>query len=304
MSATRPPTTPPRSALVRVPATSGNVGSGFDSLGLAFDWTADFRLTAEDSPAPTPRGPIESMAATAALTLYRNAGIEPPPGVRVEYDGDIPVGRGLGVSAAARVAGVIAANELIAGGHSADTLLAVASQLEGHADNAAPAMLGGLQVIVDDEGDLKHIGVTPPDDLRLALLIPSFSMPTEQSRKSLPERLTRNQAVHNIGRAAMLVAALQQGRYELLETATEDVIHQPARSQIFQPMFPIFQAARDAGALAVFLSGGGPTIAAFAVDDPERVAGAMREAAAAHGVDGETRVCAVRATGAEVLAEA
>jgi homoserine kinase len=297
-------TTPPRSALVRVPATSGNVGSGFDSLGLAFDWTADFRLTAEDSPAPKPRGPIESMASTAALTLYRRAGIEPPAGLRVEYDGDIPVGRGLGVSAAARVAGVIAANELIAGGHSADTLLAVASQLEGHADNAAPAMLGGLQVIVEDEGELKHIGVTPPDDLRLALLIPSFSMPTEQSRKSLPERLTRNQAVHNIGRAAMLVAALQQGRYELLGTATEDVIHQPARSQIFQPMFPIFQAARDAGALAVFLSGGGPTIAAFAVDDPEHVAGAMREAAAAHGVDGKTRVCAVRAAGAEVLSTA
>lgn len=294
----------PRSALIRVPATSGNVGSGFDCLGLALDWTADFRITAEDSPAPNPHGPIESMASTAALTLYRHAGVEPPPGLRVEYDGDIPVGRGLGVSAAARVAGVLAANELIGGGHSTDTLLAVASQLEGHADNAAPAMLGGLQIVVDDDGDLTHIGVAPPDGLKLALLVPSFSMPTDQSRKALPERLTRNQAVHNIGRAAMLVAALQQGRYDLLATATEDVIHQPARSQIFKPMFPIFQAARDAGALAVFLSGGGPTIAAFAVDNPDDVAGAMREAAAVHGVEAATRVCTIRTTGAEVRSDA
>lgn len=126
-------------------------------------------------------------------------------------------------------------------------------------------------------------------------------MPTEESRQKLPERLTRNQAVHNIGRAALLVAALTEGRYDLLRTATEDVLHQPARATIFTAMYPIFQAARDAGALGVFLSGGGPTIAAFVQDGAEYVAGAMREAAAARGVEATTRVVQMRATGAEII---
>jgi homoserine kinase len=178
----------------------------------------------------------------------------------------------------------------------------LATQLERHGDNAAPALFGGLQVVVAEDDMVVHAGIEPPDDLQVALLIPEFSMPTEESREKLPERLTRNQAVHNIGRAALLVAALTQRRYDLLETATEDVLHQPARATIFTSMYPIFEAARNAGALGVFLSGGGPTIAAFVRTDAEDVAGAMREAAASRGVEATTRVCNLRATGAEIIA--
>jgi homoserine kinase len=156
-------------------------------------------------------------------------------------------------------------------------------------------------VVVAEDDDVIHASIPPPADLQLALLIPEFSMPTEESRQKLPERLTRNQAVHNIGRAALLVAALTQGRYDLLNAATEDVLHQPARATIFTAMYPIFQAARSAGALGVFLSGGGPTIAAFVQGRGEDVAGAMREAAAVHGVEATTRVCALRTQGAEIL---
>jgi homoserine kinase len=156
--------------------------------------------------------------------------------------------------------------------------------------------------VVEDDDQFVHVGLAPPDDLRLALLIPDFAMPTHESRERLPERLTRNQAVHNIGRAAMLVAAISERRFDLLRTATADVLHQPARAGLFPAMYQIFQAARDAGAYGVYLSGGGSTIAAF-VDDAhaEDALGAMREAAASHGLEADTRVCAMTAQGARLL---
>jgi len=157
-------------------------------------------------------------------------------------------------------------------------------------------------VVVEDDDGLVQVGLTPPDDLRLVMLIPEFSMPTEESRKRLPERLTRNQAVHNIGRAALLVAALTQGKYELLGTATEDVLHQPARSALFPAMYPLFQAARDAGGHGVYLSGGGSTIAAFAdTAQADVVAGAMREIAAVHGLKVDARICQMSDVGATLV---
>jgi homoserine kinase len=295
-----------RSVTVRVPATSANLGPGFDCLGVALDWSARVRVRVSDSELPRPEGPIERMAATAALTLYQHAAVEAPAGITATYEGDIPVGRGLGVSAIARVAGLLAANALLEGLGGAETvaaeeLLPLAYRLEHHGDNVAPAMLGGLQVVVADDDGIVHAGLEPPAGLQLALLIPEFSMPTEESRAKLPQSFTRNQAVHNVGRAALLVAALTQRRYDLLDTATEDIIHQPARATIFTAMYPIFQAARDAGAHGVYLSGGGSTIAAFVTEGAEEIAGAMREAAAARGFEATTRVCGLSATGAEVI---
>ncbi len=290
-----------RSVVVEVPATSANLGPGFDSLGVALEWTARLHVSIVDEPGAEPASPIERMTVAAVSALYGQAGIELPAGVTATYEGDIPVGRGFGVSAAARAAGLLAGDALIGGGHDVEDLLPLAVKLEGHGDNIVPALLGGLQVVVDDGGEIVHLGVEPPSELRLALLTPQFSMPTNESRKRLPEQLTRNQAVHNIGRAAMLIAALGQRRYDLLGVATEDVLHQPARSTLFPAMYPIFQAAREAGAHGVYLSGGGSTIAAFATEGAEEIAGAMREAAAAHGLDAEARVCAMRSAGASVV---
>lgn len=294
--------TPLQTVTIDVPATSANLGPGFDSLGVALDWIGRYVVIASDEIVAPPDGPIEQMTVSAALALYQHAGVEPPAGLSVAYEGDIPVGRGLGVSASARAAGLIAADALIEGGHSLEDLVPLAVRLEGHGDNIIPAMFGGLRVVVEDDDGVVHLGIAPPDDLELALLIPEFSMPTEESRKRLPERLTRNQAVHNIGRAALLVGALTQGQYGLLGTATEDVLHQPARSTLYPAMYPLFQAARDAGAHGVYLSGGGSTIAALT--DPsasQEVAGAMREVAAAHGLTAETRVCRMSAVGATLV---
>ena len=294
-----------RNVTVRVPATSANLGPGFDSLAVALDWTADIRLTFSDATLPKPEGPIERMAVTAALAFFNRADLPTPPGISATYEGDIPVGRGLGVSAIARVAGLLGANAFMEGPfwpRPLEDVLPLAFQLERHGDNVAPAMFGGLQVVVADDDDIAHARIEPPADLKLALLIPEFSMPTEESRAKLPESLSRNQAVHNIGRAALLVAALSTGRYDLLERATEDILHQPARATIFTAMYPIFQAARDAGAHGVYLSGGGSTIAAFVTRNADDVAGAMREAAAARGFEATSRVCSMSAVGATVIA--
>ncbi|MPZ98251.1 MAG: homoserine kinase [Dehalococcoidia bacterium] len=290
-----------RSVTVQVPATSANLGPGFDSLGVALDWNARITLTVADEVLPAPSGPVERMAASAALTLYQHAGMQVPAGISATYEGDIPVGRGLGVSASARAAGVLAAEALIEGGRSPKELLPLVCRLEGHGDNATPAMLGGFQVVVEDDDEFVHGRFEAPDGLRLALLVPDFSMPTNESRQRLPDRLTRNQAVHNIGRAALLVLALNTRRYDLLGVATEDVLHQPARAALFPSMYSIFQAARDSGAHGVYLSGGGSTVAAFVSDRGDEVAGAMREAAAAHGLDADARICGFSATGAQVI---
>ena len=291
-----------RTATVRVPATSANLGPGFDSLGVALDWVGTYTVTVSDDNVPPPPGPIEQMTASAALALFQQAGVPTPAGITVEYQGNIPVGRGLGVSASARAAGLIAADALIDGGHSFQDLLPLAVRLEGHGDNIVPAMLGGLRVVVEDDDGLVQVGLTPPHDLRLVVLIPEFSMPTEESRKRLPDRLTRNQAVHNIGRAALLVAALTQGKYDLLGTATEDVLHQPARSTLFPAMYPLFQAARNAGAHGVYLSGGGSSIAAFVGEDrADEIAGVMREVAASHGLQVESRNCKMSMDGATLV---
>ena len=289
-----------QSVSVRVPTTSANLGPGFDSLGVALDWTALFTVQLRDQPVPEPSDPVERMAAQAAAAFFEAAG-EPYTGIRVTCIGDMPVGRGLGMSASARAAGVVAANALLGGRLSMDELMPLAVKLEGHGDNIIPALLGGMQVVVEDEGVPVHMSVAVPDDLRLALLIPDFDMPTNESRKRLPESLTRGQAVHNIGRAALVVAAIAGHRYDLLRVATEDILHQPARSTLFPAMYPIFEAARAAGAHGVYLSGGGSTIAAFISDHDEEVTGAMREAAAAHGLNAQTRVVGLTTHGTEVV---
>ena len=289
---------------VRVPATSANLGPGFDSLGVALDWTAlvTVRLSPDPPPeaAPEPADPMERMTAQAVAAFFDAAG-EPRRGISVSSVGDMPVGRGLGMSAAARAAGVVAANALLGGRLSLEQLLPIAVRLEGHGDNIIPALLGGLQVVVEDEGTQVHTPVAIPDDLRIALLIPDLDMPTHESRRRLPDSLTRNQAVHNIGRAALLVAAIAGHRYDLLGTATEDILHQPARGTLFPAMYPIIEAARAAGAHGAYLSGGGSTVAAFISDHDEAVTGAMRQAAAAHGLHAQARVVGMSARGTEIV---
>ncbi len=288
---------PPDQVTVRVPATSANLGPGFDSLGLALALCADITLRE----GPSPGGDTsEAMIIAAAKAAFRAAGRQPPD-LSAEWSGDIPVARGLGASAAARVGGVVAADAMMGRPLPPVTLLDIAAGLEGHADNAAPALFGGLQVVIREGNRFRCLGVPVAPGLKIVLFVPDFDMPTTESRKALPGRISREDAIHNIGRAALLVAALQSGAWEELARATEDRLHQPTRAAIFPAMPSIIRAALDAGAHGAYLSGGGSAVAAFVTSDEDAVAEAMRWAAGESGVSGRSLVTEPSAVGATTL---
>jgi homoserine kinase len=333
----------PRQVIIRAPATTANLGPGFDCLGMALDLWAEVAISAEAPPAAFSPDPAERMAADAARRLYSHLGKEAPDGLWAQYRARIPVARGLGASAVARAAGLLGANALLGEPLDREAILALGTELEGHPDNMAAVLFGGLQVLVysaspetqkkaaelswdglpapafrvyqemqrleepyeeavaRDRGTLiVHAKLDVPDTLRAVLFVPDFEMPTDESRGLLPASLSRSDAVHNIGRAALLVGALSTGNLELLDVATQDRLHQPARSKLFQPMNAIFRAAWDAGALCAFLSGGGSTVLAFATAYEPRIARAMSAAARSHGVRGRAVITAPTGKGASV----
>jgi homoserine kinase len=291
----------PRQVIIRAPATTANLGPGFDCLGMALDLWAEVAISTEAPPAAFSPDPAERMAADAARRFYSHVGKEAPDSLWAHYRARIPVARGLGASAVARAAGLLGANALLGEPLDREAILALGTELEGHPDNMAAVLFGGLQVVVLDGGSVIHAGLAAPAGLKAVLFVPDVEMPTDESRRALPTQLSRQDAVYNIGRAALLVTALAGGRLDLLDVATRDRLHQPARAKIFPPMEPIFQAARQAGALGVFLSGGGSTILALARRRrEERIGRAMAEAAAREGVGGETMITKPSEQGAQV----
>jgi homoserine kinase len=289
-----------RQVTVRVPATSANLGPGYDCLGMALSLTADVTV-ALDARHRARTAPLASMVATAARAAYRAAGLAEPLELRVTWRGDLPVARGLGASAAPRAAGVVAANALMGGRLSSEELLDVGADLEGHPDNMAPALLGGLRVVVRDDGGWRHLAVPLAVGLKVVLFVPDCEMPTQLSRRKLPQRLSRKDAVHNVGRAVLLATALAQGRWDMLDTATQDRLHQPARAEIFPPLYDIFDAAKEAGAHAAYLSGGGSTVAALVTEGEQRIGRAMRLAAAKRGFTGRSIITEPSEDGARVV---
>ena len=290
------------SVRVSVPATSANLGPGFDSIGVALGLRGELELTITDATtAPTDVG--EQMAIAAAERVFHELG-RPAPQLRARLSGNVPVGRGLGASAIVHVGAVLAASTLAKAGFDQEQMLRLAAELEGHADNSTPALLGGLQVVVYDDWDqgrLSHVRVPLPEGLSAVLFVPDFEMPTHESRQLLPKSLSRQDAVFNIGRAAMLVASLAAGQLDELRWATEDRLHQPARSKLFPGMYNIIDAALAAGALAAYLSGGGSTLLALSQGNEERIASAMAEAAAKEGTFGRTLVTSLSEQGAEIV---
>jgi len=287
---------------LRVPATSANLGAGFDCLGLALDLFASITVTFSDSEQPPTEDVGEKMVLTAIRQTYQRLGKQPPHGIRARYHLSIPLGRGLGASAVARVAGVVAVNELEQHVMDEGLCLDIASDLEGHGDNACPALFGGMQVCVQAaDGHYMRSACRFPADSAMAILIPDHSMPTKEARKALPDTYSRADAVHNTGRAALFVASMASGRMDLLAEATDDRIHQRQRASLFPPLFDVFAAARKAGAHAAWLSGAGSSVAAICPEGPAReVAAAMLQAAQSQGYAGRSLVTRIASEGASV----
>lgn len=260
-------------ARVDVPASSANLGPGFDSLGLALsmydrleaqvtDGGLDIEVVGEGA-GEVPRDE-SNLVAVAMRTAFAALG-EQPPGLALRCRNVIPHGRGLGSSAAAIVGGIVLARRLAGdgGGVLEDTAaLRLASRLEGHADNVAAALLGGLVIAwCDEEGDRAvRLGV----DAHPVAYVPPYAVPTQVARELLPEQVRHGDAVRNAGRVALLVAAFT-GRPDLLFPATEDCLHQPFRAGAMPESYDLLQRLRHDGVPAV-VSGAGPTVLAFAAD--------------------------------------
>ena len=292
---------------VKVPATTGNLGPGFDCLGMALDvWNTvhvrlgesgfDIRGEGEDK---LKRG--RSNLVYRSFRLACEAAGRPVPGVRVTCENQIPLARGLGSSSAAVVAGLVAGNEICGKPLSDEQLLELAAKTEGHPDNVAPALLGGCQIVVSDDGNLVTSKVPVPPDLRAVLFIPEIPMPTKQARSVLSQNVPRKDAVYNLGRVALLISGLTAGDLSDFTVATKDRLHQPARETIFPAMKVIFRAALSAGALGVFLSGAGSTVLALARDREMSIGYEMAEAASKSGVRGDVKITQPTNEGAQVV---
>jgi len=227
----------------------------------------------------------------AISSVYQRAGKVLPPLDIYSYN-IIPLARGLGSSAAAIACGLLAANYLLDEPLSKEELLHIGFHLEGHADNIAPALFGGCQIVAQDGKGIIHTSIPLSPDLRAALFIPDFEMPTLKSRVLLPPFVSRADAVFNLGRVALLVLAFTTGQPQLLPVATQDRLHQPARQALFPAMEKIFDAASKAGAWGVFLSGGGSSILALTSDETSayNIAKAMEERALREGIRGKTLI--------------
>jgi homoserine kinase len=239
------------------------------------------------------------LVVRAMRELFQHLGTSLPP-LRVSTTNRIPMGRGLGSSAAAIVGGLVAANAWAGNPLSRDELLALATQIEGHPDNVSAALLGGLTIVVADGARLVAVHQPPPRRWRAVLFIPEQALSTKFARKILPARLSRADAVYNIGRAALLVHALASGDAELLKVATSDRLHQPYRARLVPGMLELFEAALQAGALGVALSGAGPSLIAFANRNPKSIATAFEQRARELQIPGSTRAVGLSAQGARV----
>jgi homoserine kinase len=224
-------------------------------------------------------------------------------GWHVRMENRIPVTRGLGSSASATVAGLVAADALLEGALGSQRMLEIATEAEGHADNAAAAIYGGLCVVTQVDGVPRAIRLDPPAELLVALYIPDRHLSTAAMRAALPETVPFADAVHNVGAATLAVAALGTGHFELLRAATSDRLHEPYRARAYPELPELIEAALAAGADGACLSGAGPTVIALSHDmaAAATIAAAMERRAQALDMSGRASVQAARAHGARVL---
>lgn len=298
--------------IVRVPATSANLGPGFDCLGLALGLYNHVTLDVVHRPAEPvvtirgegrgtlPRG-SRNLALRAAQRTVRAASRDLFVSAIV-LDNAIPISGGLGSSAAAIVGAMIAGNALTENPLSRGDLLRVALEYEPHPDNLAPAIFGGWTVaVLAASGDPIVVPLSPPPGLRAVVLTPNRSVSTHQSRAALPPLVPHADAAFNVGRTALLVAGLLEGRHDLLAAGMEDRLHQTYRADTYPAMPKIIQAALDAGAVGAALSGSGPSILALCAGHTGPVAEAMTAAAHRSGLEAVTRDLEIVPEGASVV---
>ena len=260
---------------IRVPATSANMGPGFDCIGVALKlynhiWVEEIQEGLEITVKKKQKLEIpeneSSLIYRTMADFYASLGRK-MPGIRMIQEDDIPMTRGLGSSAACIVAGLMAANALSRTGYTVDELAQIAARIEGHPDNSNPALYGGMVVGAMDEREARHVQIPLPENLSFAVMVPDFPMSTKASREVVPDKFSKKDAVFNSSRCALLAASMMSGKLENLEMAMEDRIHQPYRKKLIPNYDEIFDESSKNGAAATYLSGAGSTLMAIITDD-------------------------------------
>lgn len=301
-----------RSVKVRVPGTSANCGPGFDCLGVACTIYNELELTlleeerldieiTGDGAENIPVDERNIVWRSIQKLLERAGKAQEYKGAVIRMDNGVPLSRGLGSSATAIVGGLKAANECLGNPFTNRDLLQMATEIEGHPDNVAPAIFGGFTISIVRNGKPECFSLMPKLPLKLVVTVPDFFLPTKAARAVLPAEVPMKDAVFNIGRAAMLTAALCKGNKSFLRSVFDDALHQPYRAKLIPGMYDVFKAARAAGALGASMSGAGPCLIAFTVENADAVGMAMQDAFAKNNVKSQYHVFDIDGTGATVI---
>ncbi len=295
--------------IARIPASTTNLGPGFDVLGLALQLYSTVTLEPSETDTEVvvsgidadkiPNTP-EHIACQAVELVFRRSGTRPPQGFKLHIDNGIPAIRGLGGSGTAILGGLLTANVLCDLPFSDAELLNFATEMEGHPDNVAASLYGGIVVSAQEKGQVHTVQLACPAELSIVLAIPDFPLSTKQAREVLPKSVDFADAVYNTSRSTLLIASIATGQFEMLKIAMKDKLHQPYRTSLIPGFNDVAEAAITNGALSVALSGAGPTVAAYCLEHAEQVAKQMQNAFNKHQTVCDIKILKPDADGAEV----
>ena len=297
------------SVRVRAPATTGNLGSGYDCAGMALELynTVEFRetetglkieLVGEGSGRiPTNEN---NLSIIAAQSVFKTVGFN-PKGLLVHMNHEIPVSRGLGSSGVAIVTGAVAANELAGRPLGTDQLLRICSELEGHPDNVVPSLLGGFSVSSERSGKIIYQTFPVSTALKGIVAIPDFPLDTKVARSVLPKLIPMEDAVYNMCNVGLLVGSFLSENYNLLDQAMSDRIHQPYREKLIPGLMEVINKAQDAGAHVTALSGAGPTVIALATKNFQQIGEAMIMEFAKNEICAKFKILSFDNSGCQIL---
>lgn len=300
-----------RKVLVKVPASTANLGPGFDTLGMALNLFAWIEMSVSEQTrihlhGDQLKGVTDSksnLVYQVAKEVFAAAGEELPE-LEIKMYSDIPLTRGLGSSATAIIGGMVAANELLGNKLSNDDLFQLSSRLEKHPDNVGASLFGGIVVAYWDGNRAEYIRIEPDPKLEVLVVIPEFHLETEKARSVLPKQVSMSDAVFNVSHSSLLVAALGSGNLQMIRNAMKDKLHQPYRSSLIPGMDAILREAVEYGALGVALSGAGPTLLALVEagsDNKEALARFLSETLNRHQISSRTLWLKPCPDGAQVL---
>lgn len=295
---------------VRVPGTTANCGPGFDSVGIActiyneleLELRDDHQLIIEVHGEGCKNIPCDdrNVIWKSMQTVFKKAGFD-CQGARLKMVNNVPLSRGLGSSAAAIVAGLAAANAALGSKFSKQDIFQMATEIEGHPDNVAPAVFGGVTLSILKDGVAETLSFMPDKPLKMVVAVPAFNLSTKLARKVLPLDVPLKDAIFNISRTALLVGSLCKGDFSHLRNALEDSLHQPYRTQLIPGMMEVFAAANENGAFGAALSGAGPCLIAFADREMQNIGEAMVKAFNENGVEAKYLILDIDKDGMQII---